>query len=90
MLRSILNVHVRVGSETLCSRATEMFVRLTHPRSMSSCSGGCSSCSSRCSSSPRGGGGGKASIQVRDGVLTAFPMAFCLGFPIINRSRESK
>lgn len=70
----------QLKSETT-QRNTERFARSTHPRSISSCSGGSSPSCSRCSSSSRGGGGGRASIQVRDGVLTAFPMAFCLGFP---------
>lgn len=70
----------QLKSETT-QRNTERFARSTHPRSISSCSGGSSPSCSRCSGSSRGGGGGRASIQVRDGVLTAFPMAFCLGFP---------
>lgn len=65
----------------------EVIGNLTHPNSMSSCPGGCSS-ASPCSSSPMGGGGGNASIQVRDGVFTAFPIAFCLGLPLSQTERN--
>lgn len=40
-----------------------------------------------------GGGGGKDSIQVRDGVFTALPITFCLGLPkkmtYINKCSDS-
>lgn len=63
---------------------------MTHPRSMFS--GSSSSCS-HCFSSSMGGGGGKDSIQVRDGVFTALPITFCLGLPkkmtYINKCSDS-
>lgn len=60
----------------------------TYPMSISSCSEGRSS-GSHWSRSPIGGGGGKDSIQVRDGVLTALPMGFCLGLPNKHRKRPA-